>query len=179
MTKQSKAPEPTGCPVEPYARRVAQMLRTWWQSDKETFKQVTNLSEAYGRKLVFEQISAMETLAVCEAATSEIGRIFQLMATHYQCLTHFDILGLRSEQTEKEQTEKEQKINDLFDQVQMGLEAVIWSAMQACDDPDIAALQAYYGPSTDQPEEYQNGPSHLLVMDYVNGNLANKVKPAA
>ena len=99
------------------------------------------------------------------------------MATHYQCLTHFDILDLRSEQTEKEQ-----KINDLFDQVQMGLEAVIWSAMQACDDPDIAALQAYYGPSTDQPEEHQNGPKQFVVMDYLTGktsHLADRIKPAA
>lgn len=154
----------TGCPVEPYARKAAKLLLARGDTHNGKLSEATNLGEDFARDMLFQQIDAIGVLASYEPASSDIGRIYQLMLAR-----HFMLEPEPLEEIESKLPHLKPALRRVDRDTSRAIEAVLWSLLEpVAADPDIALLREHYGPMNDEPEEHQNKPHHVVLMDYVS-----------
>jgi hypothetical protein len=142
------------CPVEPYAREIASLIRLQSQTGTPEFADRTNLGANYASGLMQERIQALATLASFETPQSVIGFVFQLFLA--RCAMPVSEIPRTVSASHPAEMRAALSREDFAERNIMN--ALAYMVTLAGEDPDIATLESRYG------EDPDDGRPNIRVM---------------
>lgn len=143
------------CPVEPFAREIARLIRLQNETGTPAFREQTNLGEHYAAGLIWERIEALSTLASFESPQSLIGTALQLfLARTAMPVSEIPDSVWSGQFGEKREARKRE---DFAERCVMN--ALAYIEPQLCEDLDFKILESRFG------EDPDDGRPNVRVME--------------
>lgn len=143
------------CPVEPFAREIAQLIRLQTEGKSPSFREQANLGEEYASTLIQERIEALSTLASFETPRSRIGTALHLFLA--RCAMPVSEIPDDVWEGHKGAKREARKREDFAERNIAN--ALAFIGAEVGDDPDFTTLESRFG------EDPDDGRPSLRLME--------------